>query len=584
MRLPRATVSLLALLAASPALAQSSLLQGGPHSAGHLPMYVGPQTQPIVQDGGGAGGGGLGINPSEIGITSRSPTGLYPSASSGNGPLGEHSCMYDGPTTNASGYHYLCTDPNANGGGLIDYGAAGGATAEPLYFVVNGTTYSFPFTVGGILGPSTSNVGDLALWNNTTGNVLKALTPGTGVASALGNPVNASGGFLSYGLIGTSGATIPLNSANNTTSGNNTHSGAETFSANPQFSGCVGYAYSSGAAPESCSPYIGLTTGLNVNGTSTFSSIFYDNASSFSPYELVIQNNIGGNNVLQIRNTNVNGFAAISFRGNDPFDADPTAVYERGAIGWSNSGIFALEISSYDNTSDPGKPPSRFSMQQAGGVDPTGGVTQLCNLSKGSTTITCPFNVPAYASNLYVYSFNLPYDTQIQSGFGTTTPTLNHAALATQVNATVRFWYPSFLQRAFFSASADDGMWFSNFDGSFALLMNRAEHNIGIYGGVMYNRRQLTGSTTSDTATIADNFILWDATATSAKAETIPACVSSIGGMVMTIVDEANTAATYNIVVTPAAGQIEFGSSKSITTNGGSLRVMCDGAANWTTY
>ena len=42
---------------------------------------------------------------------------------------------------------------------------------------------------------------------------------GTGVGTALANAINATGGVLTYGLIGTSGATVPLNNSNNLFSG-----------------------------------------------------------------------------------------------------------------------------------------------------------------------------------------------------------------------------------------------------------------------------------------------------------------------------------------------------------------------------
>lgn len=140
-------VALATALAADAAFGQSVILQGGPTSPGHLPMYVGSgHQQPIVQDGGGSGGGAIGANPGEIGITSRSPINSYPSANSGNGPLGEHLCMFDAPTTNPTGYHYLCFDPNAQGGGLVDYGYGGGATPLPLTISANGVSQTFPFT------------------------------------------------------------------------------------------------------------------------------------------------------------------------------------------------------------------------------------------------------------------------------------------------------------------------------------------------------------------------------------------------------------------------------------------------------
>lgn len=48
------------------------------------------------------------------------------------------------------------------------------------------------------------------------GSKVQKLTPGTGVSTALANAVNGSGGLLTYGIIGTSGAAVPLLNAANT--------------------------------------------------------------------------------------------------------------------------------------------------------------------------------------------------------------------------------------------------------------------------------------------------------------------------------------------------------------------------------
>ena len=165
-------------LALWPALAwpQASILQGGPWNPGHVPQYVTqgqPGGQPIVMDGGSAAGGGSGVNPGEIGVTIRSPTNTYPASNAGTGPNSTNICDYDAPTTNATGYHYLCWSPNAAGGGLLAYGAGGGASNLPFNFNVNGVTYAFPFITGGIVGPATSMVNDLACWNNISGTLLK---------------------------------------------------------------------------------------------------------------------------------------------------------------------------------------------------------------------------------------------------------------------------------------------------------------------------------------------------------------------------------------------------------------------------
>ena len=138
----RHLLTLALFLAPELAFAQATVLQGGAWTSGHFPQYSTYGGQPVIIDGGGAAGGALGQNASEFGITSRSPTNTYPSASSGSGPLATHGCLYDAPTTNATGYHYLCFDPNAGGGGLIAYGYGGGASAQNLIFDINGSLFN----------------------------------------------------------------------------------------------------------------------------------------------------------------------------------------------------------------------------------------------------------------------------------------------------------------------------------------------------------------------------------------------------------------------------------------------------------
>ncbi len=203
MRLAVKALAFIALLLASQAHA-ASVLQGGNTTPGHVPTYSGTSSQPVVTDGGGSGGGALNINPGELGITSRSPTNVYPSAASGNGPDFEHWCMYDAPTNNATGYHYLCLDPNAAGGGLISYGHGGTASSLPMQFRINGVTYQFPFSISGILGPPTTTVGDFMVWNNTTGTLASDYPAGSGVLTALGIAVGSAGGpVVNGGTLGT---------------------------------------------------------------------------------------------------------------------------------------------------------------------------------------------------------------------------------------------------------------------------------------------------------------------------------------------------------------------------------------------
>jgi hypothetical protein len=193
-------------MAAGAAFGQSALLQGGPFTPGRAPMYVGQGfSQPIVQDSGPAAGGGPGVGLSELGLTVRG-TGTPPYANAGSGFGGSNFCDYDAPTTNSTGYHFFCISPNAQGGGFMAYGAAGGATAEPFQFSINGVIYQFPFSTTGVVGPSSSTIGHVACWNNTAGTLLAdcgvlgplaTLSPiGTGVATALQDNVNSAGGML----------------------------------------------------------------------------------------------------------------------------------------------------------------------------------------------------------------------------------------------------------------------------------------------------------------------------------------------------------------------------------------------------
>lgn len=170
----RIVLALLALtLSPALALAQSALLQGGGFVAGHAPMYVGAgSSQVFVQDSGAAGGGGPGSGLSELLLTARG-TGTAPYSGQGTGYLGTNFCDYDAPTTNATGYHYLCWSANYTGtnGGLV-FGAGGGASTIPFIFTINGTPYSFPFSTSGVIGPSTTVVNDAACWNNLVGTLL----------------------------------------------------------------------------------------------------------------------------------------------------------------------------------------------------------------------------------------------------------------------------------------------------------------------------------------------------------------------------------------------------------------------------
>lgn len=156
----RKWVSTLALflLCSATAIAQNKpAYYTGTLTPGHAAKWVAPG---VLADAGGAGGSSVlnGGYLTELGITN----------------TGTPFCISDALTSASGGYRQLCFGANSlSAGALISYTNYGGATALPLTFNINGTSYAFPYTVGGIVGPGTSVIGDLACWNNTGGSLLK---------------------------------------------------------------------------------------------------------------------------------------------------------------------------------------------------------------------------------------------------------------------------------------------------------------------------------------------------------------------------------------------------------------------------
>jgi hypothetical protein len=187
--MPRRISGLLALLFAAlmsfSAFAQSALLQGGPWTPGHAPMYsVSGNAQPVLQDPGTALGGALGYGLKEFLQVNRG-SGAGPYADVGLGPYSTNNCLYDGPTTGA--YHYLCFDANAQGGALLAVGYGGGATPLPLSFIINGVTYDFPVD-------SLLTIATLPTCNAALQGVTKSVSNGTAFGTgAYGAAVSATG-------------------------------------------------------------------------------------------------------------------------------------------------------------------------------------------------------------------------------------------------------------------------------------------------------------------------------------------------------------------------------------------------------
>jgi hypothetical protein len=214
---------------------QGAILQGGPWAPGRAPMYVGQgSSQAVMQDSGPASGGGVGIGLSELLLTARG-TGTPPYAGQGTGPYGTNNCDYDGPTTNAAGYHYLCFSANAQGSALIAIGAGGVAAPLGLNVIVNGATYGFPASgagTGNVVGPSSSTVSHLACWNNTAGTLLSDCgPPQTGNVTLGGANAFTGSNSFSQPIIADSASnqTVAINIFSRAASGPNVPSGGIYF-------------------------------------------------------------------------------------------------------------------------------------------------------------------------------------------------------------------------------------------------------------------------------------------------------------------------------------------------------------------
>lgn len=191
---------------ATPALAQTAILQAGTWQAGHALMYNGSGFgQPLAQDSGTAAGGAVGTGLSEIGMTVRG-TGAAPFANGGVGPLGTNLCDYDAPTTNATGYHYLCLSPNAQGGGLLAYGAGGAASTLPFAFNINGSAFSIPAGgFGTVTSLTAGNTGIILSPSTiTTTGTISLATPGSSNIGGVNSHTAVTHQFLTQ--IGTDGS------------------------------------------------------------------------------------------------------------------------------------------------------------------------------------------------------------------------------------------------------------------------------------------------------------------------------------------------------------------------------------------
>jgi len=189
------------------------------------------------------------INAATLPLGGRTITGTLPAANGGTGKTSLGASVADWMETPTSANLALAlSDENGSGKAIFADGTlaitAGKTFTASNTLTLSGTdgstlaigsggtlgtaaftassAYEVPLTFGGGLSRSTNTItvnainlatsgsggvtGTLPVANGGTG----VTTFGSGVAAALPNPVNASAGLLTYGIIGTSGAAVPL--------------------------------------------------------------------------------------------------------------------------------------------------------------------------------------------------------------------------------------------------------------------------------------------------------------------------------------------------------------------------------------
>lgn len=142
-------VELFALLLCASAQAQTgkTVTQSGNVTPGHVSVWA---TNGVVKDGGNPTAGvgtGFGITHNGVGF-----------------------CQNSGPVSTA--YEQLCWGVTSLGIGTLSLNGYAGAPLSVLRFNLNGSDYDFPYSVGGIVGPNSSTVGNIPVWNNTSGSLL----------------------------------------------------------------------------------------------------------------------------------------------------------------------------------------------------------------------------------------------------------------------------------------------------------------------------------------------------------------------------------------------------------------------------
>lgn len=229
------------------------------------------------------------------------------------------------------------TDITTNNASTTKHGYLPKLTGNAAQYLDGTGAWSAPpsgITIGSTVISGSSN-GDILTSN---GSAVQKITPGTGVSTALANPIDANSGLLTYDIIGTSGAKVPLLSA------------ANTFASGQKFGGSSGdyFALASSGTRElrlssnafSLGPanwLLGMYDSGSLAAPSS-SGIYFETQASFRGDVLFYANLVwNANNLTIAREGDYHAFLRLSTNANRWSVANTytsSTNYESGGFDW----------------------------------------------------------------------------------------------------------------------------------------------------------------------------------------------------------------------------------------------------------
>ncbi|MBS1039145.1 hypothetical protein [Gluconobacter cerinus] len=195
------------------------------------------------------------------------------------------------------------------------------------------------------------------------------------------------------------------------------------------------------------------------SGSGVFIDYRGDPNSVLYPGELVFWGHKGSANIASFANTDPSGYAAITFRGIDPWNSK-LGTYEHMALGYGAQVPYGrrsgrlnwIENSSFDRNNSPTAEPTAFTIQQTGGNPLNGFFKEVISASQGSNSIELinHDNFPTGLDGLSIRSvidYGLfPPGTTVVSGSGKKHLILSNNSIASSTKTSIIIFNPTYKQ------------------------------------------------------------------------------------------------------------------------------------------